>query len=65
MRLTIRAFGLDLLDVELATDSPAYEADEPDYSRDLSGGNLGAYPIDAGPTDRYMGFTSGLGDGDE
>lgn len=62
MRLVVRLLGLDLLDVELTTESPAYEAGEPDYSRDLSGGSLGAYPIDAGPTDRYMGFTSGLED---
>lgn len=60
MRLTIRAFGLDLLDVELTTEpaSPGLD-DEPDFSRDLSGGNLGAYPIDAGPTDHYMGFGNG------
>ena len=63
MRLIIRLLGVDVF--ELSTDSPAYEADEPDCSRDLSGGNLGAYHIDAGPTDRYMGFTSGLEYGDE
>ena len=40
MRLTIRAFGLDLLDVELSTDSP--EADDDDLARDLSGGCLGS-----------------------
>ena len=57
MRLVVRLLGLDLLDVELVTDTAT---DEDDCSRDLSGGNLGAYPIDAGPTDRYMGFTSGL-----
>lgn len=38
MRLTVRLLGLDLLDLELVTDSPAYEADEDDHSRDLSGG---------------------------
>ena len=59
MRLTLRILGLDVLDLELATDSPAYEPDEPDYSRDLSGGSLGAYPIDAGPTDWHIGFTNG------
>lgn len=59
MRLIVRFLGLDLLDLELVTDSPAYEAGEDDCSRDLSGGNLGAYPIDAGPTDRYLGFTNG------
>lgn len=61
MRLTIRALGLDLLDVELTTDAPAdVEYAEHDPATVLSGGTLGAYPVDAGPTDRYMGFTSGL-----
>lgn len=64
MRLTIRAFGLDLLDVELSTDatSPAPDDDdeEPDYSRDLSGGTIGYDRIEAGG-DRYMGFTNGRG----
>lgn len=49
MRLTIRLLGLDLLDVELNTDSPAYETDEDDCSRDLSGGTTYASP---------MGFTA-------
>lgn len=63
MRLVVRLLNLDLLDVELTTDSPAYEAgEEYDPASVLSGGSLGAYPIDAGPTDRYMGFTSGLED---
>lgn len=35
MRLTIRALGLDLLDVELSTDAPTPAPD--DCSRDLSG----------------------------
>jgi hypothetical protein len=65
VRLVIRAFGLDLLDVELTTDPTEAEYAEHDAASILSGGTLGAYPIDAGPTDRYMGFTSGLGDGDE
>lgn len=64
MRLTLRLLGLDLLDVELSTE-PTSPGLEDDFSRDLSGGTLGAYPIDAGPTDRYMGFTSGLGYEDE
>lgn len=49
MRLVVRILGLDLLDIELVTDSPAYEPDEPDFSRDLSGGTTSAYP---------MGFTA-------
>lgn len=48
MRLTIRAFGLDLLDIELSTDAPA-ETDEDDFSRDLSGGTTYA---------SAMGFTA-------
>lgn len=59
MRLIVRLLGLDLLDVELVTSAPC-EGAEDDCSRDLSGGTLAAYPNDAGPTDRYMGFTSGL-----
>lgn len=62
MRLHVRVFGLDLLDVELTTDAPVESDEDDDCSRDLSGGNLGAYPIDAGPTDRYMGFTNGRED---
>lgn len=64
MRLVVRLLGLDLLDVELSTEptSPGLEAAEDDFSRDLSGGTLGSYPIDAGPTDRYMGFTNGRED---
>lgn len=49
MRLTVRLLGLDLLDLELVTDSPAYEADEDDHSRDLSGGTTYA---------SAMGFTA-------
>lgn len=55
MRLTVRLLGLDLLDVELTTDQP----DDGDYSRDLSGGNLGSDCIDAGETDWHLGFTNG------
>jgi hypothetical protein len=58
MRLVIRILGLDLLDLELDTSAP-YEDAEDDCSRDLSGGTLAAYPIEAGPTDRYLGFTNG------
>ena len=50
MRLIVRLFGLDLLDLELSTDSSAYEADEDDdRSRDLSGGTTYA---------TGMGFTA-------
>ena len=58
MRLTLRMFGLEILHLDAATE------DEPDddTARDLSGGNLTADRIDAGPTDRYMGFTNGRGD---
>lgn len=45
MRLIVRFLGLDLLDLELVTDSPAYEADEDDCSRDLSGGTTFATPL--------------------
>lgn len=58
MRLTIRAFGLDLLDVELSSG----EAEEVDLARDLSGGYLSSTLVDDGPTDRYMGFTNGRED---
>lgn len=56
MRLSIRILGLDLLDIELTTETPEPEYDQ---ARDLSGGTLSSYPIDTGPTDRYMGFTNG------
>ena len=49
MRLTVRILGLDLLDLELVTDSPTYETGEDDCSRDLSGGTTYASP---------MGFTA-------
>lgn len=55
MNLTVRFLGLELLAVEISTD-PAIEDD---LSRDLSGGTLTSERIDAGPTDRYMGFTNG------
>ena len=43
MRLTIRLLGLDLLDVDLSTDSPSPEPD--DTSRDLSGGTTASTPM--------------------
>ena len=49
MRLTVRLFGLDLLDVELSTETPA----EDDVERDLSGGTTASMP---------MGFTASPGD---
>lgn len=63
MRLTIRAFGLDLLDVELTTGET--EAAEEDLARDLSGGSLGSDCLDAGTTGLYMGFTNGREVGDD
>jgi hypothetical protein len=49
MRLTIRAFGLDLLDVEITTEPTSPGLDDEDYSRDLSGGTTFA---------SAMGFTA-------
>ena len=34
---------------------------EYDPATALSGGSTGAYPIDAGPTDVFLGFTNGRG----
>lgn len=60
MRLHLRILGLDVIDLDLTTDTATHEAaDEYDPATALTGGNLGAYPIDAGPTDRYMGFSNG------
>jgi hypothetical protein len=60
MRLVVRFLGLDLLDVDLTTD-----AAEEDTARDLSGGLLACERIEAGTTDRYLGFTGGWeGDGE-
>ena len=53
MRLTIRLLGTEVFHV--STDPEP----EDDTARDLSGGNLGSDRIEAGPTDRYMGFTNG------
>lgn len=58
MRLTVRLFGLDLLDVDLSTDSSSPEPED-DTARDLSGGTLGHYPAEHTPTDLTMGFTGG------
>ena len=58
MRLAIRFLGLDLLSIEASTDEPG-EPGEDDTARDLSGGELGSYRVEVGPTDRYMGFTNG------
>lgn len=55
MRLIVRAFGLDLLDIELTTETAEYE----DEGSALNGGYLGSDRIEAGPTDRYLGFTNG------
>jgi len=62
VRLTVRLLGLDLIDVELSTDSPSLEPED-DTARDLSGGTLFASTVEDGPTDRYMGFTNGREDG--
>lgn len=51
MRLVVRFLGLDLLDIELVTDSAPYEVAEDDHSRDLSGGTTYASPM--GFTARY------------
>lgn len=50
MRLTVRVLGLDLLDVELSTDT---DQGDDDTARDLSGGTSSSYPI---------GFTPSPGD---
>jgi hypothetical protein len=60
MTLTLRLFGLEILHVEASTDPP--DDEDEDTERDLSGGTLTAERIDAGPTDRWMGFTNGRGD---
>jgi hypothetical protein len=49
MRLHVRIFGVDLLDVELTTDAPVESDEDDDCSRDLSGGTTYASP---------MGFTA-------
>jgi hypothetical protein len=49
VRLTLRFLGLDLLDIEVTTDSPSPEPDP----RDLSGGTTSSTP---------MGFTPSYGD---
>jgi hypothetical protein len=59
VNLTLRLFGLEILHIEASTDPPFEDEDK---ARDLSGGTTGYDRIEAGPTDRYMGFTNGLGD---
>lgn len=55
MHLTVRILGLELLHIELAT-----ETDDPDHkARDLSGGSLGSEALDVGHTHHFMGFTNG------
>ena len=56
MHLTFWLFGREVL--ALSTDSPTQEPDDDD-GRDLSGGTLCSDHIEAGRTDRYMGFTGG------
>ena len=53
VNLTIRLFGLELLHIEASTED--VEAD----GAELAGGTLGCERIEAGETDRYMGFTNG------
>lgn len=56
MRLTIRLLGAEVFHVSTEADP------EEDTARDLSGGNLGSEYIEAGETDRFMGFTNGRED---
>lgn len=58
MHLTFRVLGLELLHIDLATETD--EAD--DKARDLSGGSLGSEVLDVGHTDHFMGFTNGRAD---
>ena len=50
-RLVVRVLGLDLLDIDLSTDSPSPEPD--DTARDLSGGTT---------CTNIVGFTASPGD---
>jgi hypothetical protein len=61
LRLTLRILGLDVLDLDMSTDSPFPEPDD-DPGWALSGGSLTTDRIEDGPTDRYMGFTMGMED---
>ena len=45
MRLHVRVFGLDLLDVELTTEPSCDGLEDDDCSRDLSGGTTYASPM--------------------
>lgn len=58
MRLSLSILGTEVFAIST-------ERDEDDTSRDLSGGYLGSDRIDAGPTDRYLGFTNGRECGDD
>lgn len=57
MRLTIRLLGAEVFHVSTEGEPTSPGLDE-DTARDLSGGNLGAYPVEAGATDWHMGFTN-------
>lgn len=58
MRLSLHILGTEVF--AISTDPL-----EVDFSRDLSGGTLSSDRIEAGVTDRYMGFTGGWeGDGE-
>lgn len=54
VRLAVTFLGLDLLSIEISTDT-----ETGDCSRDLSGAYLGSDRIDAGTTDCFLGFTNG------
>ena len=57
MNLIVRVFGHEVLNVST---EPAVEEEACyDLARDLSGGTTSYDRIDAGDTDRYMGFTNG------
>jgi len=58
MRLSIRFLGLDLLDLDLSTDSPSPEPD--DRARDLSGGTTAAYPVGFTPSPGDQRWEKGL-----
>lgn len=53
MRLTIRLLGTEVF--HMSTEPEAAE----DPAVHLSGGDLGSLVIEAGPTDRYLGFANG------
>ena len=53
MVFTVRILGVEVF--AISSDAPA----EYDHASDLSGGTTSCARIDAGPTDRYLGFTNG------